>query len=57
MKKNSVYSLKLSGWQIDIIESALENTLGDDFFSCQDSIIAESLCENIKSDAEEIKNE
>ncbi len=53
-KKNSVYGIKLSGFQIDIIQSAIENAIQGDFFSEGDRHIAEVILEDIGHDAEEL---
>ena len=43
IKKNAVYNVRLSGYQIDVIESSIENALGDGFFSGQDQTVAEHI--------------
>jgi len=45
-----IYNIKLSGYQINILESALENTLQDNFFDESDELVVKILLDSLKND-------
>lgn len=47
--------MKLSGYQIDVIESSIECALGGGFFNDKHKVIAETLLESLTEDVEELE--